>query len=64
MLLENQVSTMAHDALGPCIAKPSAVMMLRVSYNQALVIHVEGYQLFVFLFRNNRKYTFVLWDAI
>ena len=64
MLLENQVNTMAHDALGPCIVKPSAIMMLNVSYQQALVIHMEGFQLFVVFFGNDRKYTFVSWDAI
>ena len=43
-ILQNWVNIMAADALDPCVARPSAVMVLTVLDNWFSVFHEEGFE--------------------
>ena len=42
---DNQVNTMADDALAPCVPKTSAVMVLALQIKQVIFFHEQRFQL-------------------
>ena len=56
-ILGDQVSTMAYDALDPCITRSSAAMALILQDKLILLFQEEEYQCVISMVKND-KYTF------